>query len=195
MALSTTQRYSVGGVILSIILFIAIVWLILAAMRPVKPPVVETVEYPVEEPAPAIDPRRKLERDVYQFATQNGLDGRMVVGIMRTEDIIKTPVIKDDEYFDEKCPIKQDYGLCVGVFLERFNKMEAQLGRKPTPGEMLVTHTLGVQQSIDLIYTPGHYLTKDMNEDLIKLNGVFLRRETVEDLRIWIGKTVYRAMR
>lgn len=184
--LSVQQKYSIGGVLGCVVLFILLTWLVLHLATPGKNEVVmekgPQIEY--ADPTPRVDPYA----DLRQSARANGLDPKMVVALVRAEGILTSP-----EEYKDGCDIKLVD--CVAGLAEKEKLLKAALNRKPTASDMLLAHMFGVPEAIRFAQLPNDKLTKEIDEKILKVNPVFLEHDTVSEFRIWLARTVYRLMR
>lgn len=183
MRFSTTTRYSAYSLVGSLFLFIFLCWLVLSALSPKEQVIVQETII-TKEPVitvPPVDPWQ----DHKEAAFANNLEPKLVIAVAKSEKLINRPVD-----FDGACYISDDQSNCIKTLSKTNQYLTDYLGRKPTPSEVLLAHTLGSDESLRIARLPGAMPAKDMGEKLIKANPNIASFKTVRDFRIWLNRIV-----
>lgn len=183
MRFSTTTRYSAYSIVGSLFLFIFLCWLVLWALSPKEQVIVQETII-TKEPAvtvPLVDPWR----DHKEAAFVNNLEPKLVIAVAKSERLIKRP-----EEFEGACLIETDLDNCVQTLSKTNKSLIDYLGRKPTPSEVVLAHSLGVNEALRISRLAGSTPAKEIGDELVKANPNISSFETVRDFRIWLNRVV-----
>lgn len=187
MNYSVTQRYSAYGALFSILFIAFVIWLFFVGLAPdEKADDFETVtiveKAPVERPA-VQDPWAETRRE----ARLNGLDTNLVIGIIKSEDLL-TP----HKEFEGSCRMVSERTDCIAALGKKYKELGDYLGRKPTPSDVLLAHTFGVNESVRISRLIGVDKVETLGEEILKANPNLSGFESIRAFRIWLGRSVYR---
>jgi hypothetical protein len=182
MRFSTATRYSAYSVVASVFLFTFLCWLVLWALSPKERVIVQETTI-IKKPVAVLppDPWQNLREEAFA----NSLDAKLVIAVAKSERLIKRP-----KEFEGACYISDTLSTCVQSLSKTNQRLTDYLGRKPTPSEVLLAHTLGVDDALRIIRLPGSMSAKDIDEKLIKENPNIASFKTVRDFRIWLNRIV-----
>lgn len=182
MQTSTTVKYGAWSFVIAIFLFIFLCSLVLWFLSPKEKVLVQETTI-IKKPVAVLppDPWQNLREEAFA----NSLDAKLVIAVAKSERLIKRP-----EEFEGACYISDTFSACVQALSKANQGLTDYLGRKPTPSEVLLAHTLGVDEALRITRLPGSMPTKDIDEKLIKENPNIASFKTVRDFRIWLNRIV-----